>query len=90
MTHDNNVSIGSVGTGNTIHISQNQTPSAPHIEYEIIPNSIEHVPSRDAYRDALGFYGSLSLPILGIVADGVGVLSFLGLQTKWVLAVCYL
>ncbi len=87
MTHDNNVSIGSVGAGNTIHISHHQAPNAPHIEYAVAADSIEHVSAGEARKSALGFYGSLSLPILAIVADGLGVLSFLGIQTRWVLAV---
>lgn len=87
MTHDNNVSIGSIGTGSTVNIAQHQAPNAPHIEYAVAADSIERVSSEEANKSALGFYGSLSLPILAIVADGLGVLSFLGVQTSWVLAV---
>ena len=87
MTHDNNVSIGSVGTGNMIHIVQQQPPSAPHIEYSVAADSIEHVSANEARKSAVGFYGSLSLPILAIVADGLGVSSFLGIQTRWALAI---
>ncbi|MES2115207.1 MAG: hypothetical protein V4578_08665 [Pseudomonadota bacterium] len=87
MTHDNNISIGSVGAGNTINIAQHQAPSAPHIEYAVGPDSVEHVSRGDAIKSALTFYGSLLLPVLAITADGLGVLSFLGLQTRWVLAV---
>lgn len=87
MSHDNNVSIGSIGSGNTVNIAQHQTPSDPRIEFAVAAHSVEHVSSRDANKGALAFYGSLSLPVLAIVADGLGVLSFLGIQTMWVLAV---
>ena len=87
MTHDNNVSIGSVGTGNTVNIAQHQAPSTPHIEYAVADQSVEHVSRWEAKKSAFAFYGSLSLPVLAIVADGLGVLSFLDLKTMWVLAV---
>src|SRR5881394_636664 len=87
MTHANNVSIGSVGTGNTVNIAQHQAPNTPHIEYAVAAHSVEHVSRAEASKSAFAFYGSLSLPVLAIVADGLGGLSFLGLQTKWVVAV---
>jgi len=87
MAHDNNVSIGSVGTGNTINIAQHQAPESPHIEYTVASDTVERVSRTEANKGAFAFYGSLSLPVLAIVADGLGVLSFLGIQTKWALAV---
>ncbi|MGZ8876455.1 MAG: hypothetical protein ACXW1F_08310 [Halobacteriota archaeon] len=88
MAHDNNVSIGSVGTGNTINIAQHQAPETPHVEYTAASDSIEHLSRSTVNRGAVAFIASLSFPILAIVADGLGVLSSLGVQTKWqVLAV---
>lgn len=87
MPHDNNVSIGSVGAGNTINIAQHQAPDAPRIEYSVATDSIERVSQLQATKGAVTFYGSLSLPVLAIVADLLGTLSFLGIQTKWALVV---
>jgi len=87
MANDNNVNIGSVGSGNTIHIAQHQAPEAPHIEYLVNPDSVEHLSRSEVHKGVVGFFVSLALPILGIVADGLGLLSFLGVQTKWVLAI---
>lgn len=87
MANDNNVSIGTVGSGNTININQQQEATPPHIEYQIAKSSVEHLPKSDVQHGALVWIGSIILPVLALVADSVGVLAFLGFQTKWVLAV---
>lgn len=87
MANDNNVSFGTVGSGNTINVTQSQGAGAPHIEYQIARNSVEPIAAAEVQRGALVWIGSIALPMLALVADSVGVLSFLGLQTKWVLAV---
>lgn len=88
MTHDNNIHIGSIGTGNTVNIAQHQgPPSAPHLEYEVLEKSVRHLPKSEVNKGALAFWVSVSLPVLAIVADSLGVLSFLGIQTLWALAV---
>jgi hypothetical protein len=87
MTHDNQVNIGSVGTGNTISITQTQAPDAPHIEYMVDKKSVRNLSKTYVNKGVFAFYGALLLPILAIVADALGVLSFLGVQTRWVMAV---
>lgn len=87
MTHDNRVSIGSVGTGNAITINQHQAPDSPHIEYDVSEDTIEHLSRSHVNKGAFAFYGALALPVLAIVADSLGVLTFLGIQTKWAMAV---
>lgn len=86
MTHDNNINIGSIGTGNTVNITQQQVPSTTHIEYGVLDASVRHLPKSEVNKGAFAFWASASLPALAIVADGLGVLSFLGIQTLWVLA----
>jgi hypothetical protein len=84
MTHDNNVHIGSAATGNTINISQHQgREEKRHVEYSPIANSIERVSQATVKRGALAFFASLSLPILGIVADTLGILSYVGVQARF-------
>ena len=87
MARDNQVSIGSVGTGNTISITQAQAPDAPHIEYTVDERSVQHLSKAYINKGAFAFFGALLLPVLAIAADALGVLSFLGIQTKWVMAV---
>jgi hypothetical protein len=88
MAHNNNnVNIGSIGAGNTVNITQKQTPDARHVEYSMVDGSIQHLSRSEINKGALTFWISASLPVLAIVADGLGVLSFLGLQTLWALAV---
>ena len=88
MTNNNNINIGSVGgVGNTVNIAQHHAPTNPHIEYTVSSDTVEHLSQSVVNKGALGFYGSLALPIFAIVADGLGFLSFLGIQTRWVLAV---
>lgn len=87
MANDNNVTIGTMGSSNSIYISQNQNETPGHIEYEIIPNSIERISRETANRGTLSFFGSVALPVLAVVADVLGVFSFLGIQTKWVLSI---
>lgn len=90
MAHDNNVHIGAAATGTTINIAQHQArEEKPHVEYSLIADSIERLPKSTVNRGALAFFASLFIPILGIVADGLGVLSYVGIQiSKWqVLAV---
>lgn len=87
MAHDNNLTIGSVGTGNTIHIDQRRgsPPESPHIEYKIAQDSIQHLSRSEVNKSALSFYGAIALPFLALVADSLGILSFIGVQTKWTL-----
>lgn len=87
MTHDNNIHIGSIGTGNTVNIAQHQAPSTPHLEYEVLEESLRCLPEPEVRKGVLAFWASTSLPVLTIVADSLGVLSFLGIQTMWALAV---
>jgi hypothetical protein len=87
MAHDNNINIGSIGTGNTVNINQQQVPDARHIEYSIAEESVQHLSKPDVNKSVIAFWASTSLPVLAIVADSLGVLSFLGIQTLWVLAV---
>lgn len=87
MANDNTVSFGTVGSGNTINVTQRQDSGAPHIEYRIANNSVERLAASEVHQGALVWVGSIALPILALVADSVGVLAFLGFQTKWVLAV---
>lgn len=87
MMHDNNINIGSIGAGNTVNITQQQAPSASHIEYDVVDASVRHLSKSEVNKGALAFWASASLPVLAIVADSLGVLSFLGVQTLWALAV---
>ncbi len=87
MANDNNVSIGSIGTGNTVNIAQHQAPQATYVEYKVAPESVEHLSKGEVNKGVLTFFGSLCLPILALVADALGILSYLGLQTRWALVV---
>lgn len=87
MTHDNHIKIGTIGTGNTVNIIQHQAPEASRIEYAVVQNSVSHLSSAEVKKGVLAFWGSASLPILAMVADSLGVLSFIGVQTAWVLTV---
>ena len=87
MTPDNYINIGAIGTGNTVNIAQHQAPEASRIEYAVVQNSVSHLSSAEVQKGVLAFWGSASLPILAMVADSLGVLSFIGVQTVWVLAV---
>ena len=89
MTHDNNIHIGSIGTGNTINIAQHQaSPSTTsYLEYKMLKESLQYQSKSKVNKGALAFWISASLPILAIVADSLGVFSFLGIQSLWALAV---
>ena len=90
MANDNNINVESIGgIGNTINIAQHHAPTTPHIEYTISSGTVEHLSQPEVRNGALVFYGSLALPILAIISDGLGFLSFLGIQSKWVLAVLF-
>jgi hypothetical protein len=87
MANDNNINIGSIGTGSTVNIAQHQAPETPLIEYAVVQGSVSHLSPTEVHKGVLAFWGSASLPILAMVADSLGVLSFIGVQTIWVLAV---
>ena len=87
MAHDNNINIGSIGTGNTVNITQQQIPGAHHVEYSVVEDSVQHLSQSEVNKGALTFWASALLPVLAIAADSLGVLSFLGVQTLWVFAV---
>lgn len=89
MMHNNNIHIGSIGNGNTVNIAQNQAPGTPHLEYEVQEESLRHLPKSEVGKGVLAFWASISLPVLAIVANSLGVLSFLGIQPLWALAVVF-
>jgi hypothetical protein len=82
MAHDNNVHIGSAATGSTINIAQHHAPEdKPHIVFTPDPHSMEHLSQSTINKGALAILASVSIPILGVVADVLGILGFLGIQT---------
>jgi hypothetical protein len=83
MPYDNNVQIGSAGSGNTFNISQHHANEGKrHIKFELDSSSVEHLPRSTIKKRALAFLASLSILVLGTVADVLGILSFLGLQVS--------
>jgi hypothetical protein len=87
VSHDNNILIGSVAGGGTVNIDQRQATETKHIEYTVAQDSVEWLPKSQVYRGVFAFYASLSLPVLAVVANALGVLAFFGVQTRWVLFV---
>lgn len=69
MSHDNNISIESDGTGNTFNINQHQATDSLHIVYTVNEETAERISKNEVYKGAIAFYVALALPILAIVAD---------------------
>jgi hypothetical protein len=88
MANDNCISVGSIGDSNHIHIEQLQQHGVPRIKYQPLAASVRHVSRDSVLRGVMGYYASWALLAVPFVADGLGILTFLGVQTLWaVLAV---
>lgn len=87
MANNNNFTVGSAGNGNIFNVVQHQEPKASYVEYDVAHDSIEHLSRSHVHGRAFLFFASFVLPILGLLADGLGVLTFLGIQSKWAFTV---
>ncbi|RMR07264.1 hypothetical protein ALP94_03831 [Pseudomonas savastanoi pv. glycinea] len=85
MSDDNNIIIGSIGDANHISIAQSQATERGPICFEIVPDSVQHLSRASVKRGALYFAGSLPALMLAgmsIVADAMGIFSYLNLGWK--------
>jgi hypothetical protein len=83
MANDNSISIGSIGNSNHIHIEQLQQAGVPRIKYEPVAASLQHMSREAVFRGTIGYYASWALLAVPLLADGLGILGFFGVQTLW-------
>lgn len=85
------VEISGVLTNSPVNINQNQDGSQSitntHIEYVIDEDTVHVFPQRRARKMRAVFVITIFVSILGIVADILGVLSYVGIQNRTVIVV---